>query len=53
MYPEPVDTLPESIGGHDVYFVQQQETPFPRSDPLHYFLCVVGSFTGDSDHGVG
>jgi hypothetical protein len=52
MNAETIDTLPERIGWDDMYLVEEQETPFPRSDPLHYFLSVVGSFTGDSNHRV-
>jgi hypothetical protein len=53
MYPEPIDTFPKRIGRYDMYFVQQQESPFPRSDPLHYFFGIVSSFTSDTDHRVG
>lgn len=53
MYPKPIDTLPERIGRYDMDLVQQQESPFPRSDPLHYLFCVMGPFSSDADHGVG
>jgi len=53
MNPETVDTLPERIGRDDVYLVEKQETPFPRFDPLHDFLGIMGSFTGNSNHRVG
>jgi hypothetical protein len=53
MNSETIDTLSECIGGDDMYLVEKQETPFPRPDPLHYFLGVVGSFTGNSYHRVG
>jgi hypothetical protein len=53
MNPETIDTFPECIGWDDMYLVEKQETPFPRSDPLHYFLGIVCSFTGNSNHRVG
>ena len=49
---ETIHALSECIGWDDVNLVEKQETPFPRSDPLHYFLGVVCSFTGNSYHRV-
>jgi hypothetical protein len=50
---EPIDTFSERVGGHDVDLVKEQETPFSRSNPLHYFFSVVRPFPGDTDHRVG
>lgn len=53
VHSEPVDAFSERVGGYDVYFVEEQEPPFSRSDPLHHFFGVVRSFTSDSNHRVG
>lgn len=53
MHSESVDALSEGVGGHDVYLIEQEKPPFPRSNPLHDLLGIVGSLTRDTDHRIG